>query len=162
MAFRVVSMVLTLFVYWLLLSGHYTIWLIGAGLVCTVLIVAFTSRMGCVDDEAFPIKLIPTGILYWPWLALEIVKSAIDVTKLIINPSLPISPTIVKVKTSQDSAVGLTTYANSITLTPGTISVEVSERNREIFVHAISIASAAGLEDGEMDGRVTRFEKGIG
>jgi multicomponent Na+:H+ antiporter subunit E len=155
-------MILALFVYWLVLSGHYTLWLIGAGLICTVLIVAFTSRMGCIDDESIPIRLIPSGLIYWPWLALEIVKSAIDVTKLIIRPSLPISPTMVRIKAHQDTAVGLTTYANSITLTPGTISVEVSERNHEIFVHAISTDSAAGLEDGEMGARVARFEKGPG
>lgn len=159
---RIVLIILVLFVYWLFLSGHYTVWLIGSGLVCTAGIVAFINRMGCADGEAFPINLIPTGLIYWPWLALEIFKSAINVTRLIINPSLPISPTMVKVKTSQDSAVGLTTYANSITLTPGTISVEVSERNREIWVHAINAESAAGLEDGEMDSRVTKFEKGIG
>ena len=125
-------------------------------------IVAFTSRMGCLDDEAFPIKLIPTGIIYWPWLALEIVKSALDVTRLIVNPKLPISPKMVRVKTTQDSAVGLTTYANSITLTPGTISVEVSERNHVIWVHAITEESADGLTEGDMDTRVSQFEKGTG
>ena len=159
MVVRIVSMIIALFAYWLFLSGHYTTWLNVSGFVITCAIVAFTSRMGCLDDEAFPIKLIPNGVIYWPWLALEIAKSAIDVTKLIISPSLPNSPKMVRVKTTQDSAVGLTTDANSITLTPGTISVEVSERNHVIWVHAITEDSAAGLTEGDMDARVSRFEK---
>ncbi len=159
---RLVLISAALFAYWLLLSGHYTPWLIGAGAVGAAGIVAFTRRMGCADEEAFPLRLVPAGLTYWPWLALESVKSGLDVTKLIVSPALPISPKLIRVKTTQDTAVGLTTYANSITLTPGTISVEVSERNKAIWVHAISADSAAGLDDGEMDSRVTRFEKGFG
>ena len=161
MVVRIASMIIALYAYWLFLSGHYTTWLNVSGFVIVCAIVAFTSRMGCLDDEAFPIKLIPNGVIYWPWLALEIAKSAIDVTKLIINPSLPISPKMVRVKTTQDSSVGLTTYANSITLTPGTISVEVSERDHVIWVHAITKESAAGLTEGDMDARVTKFEKAL-
>ena len=157
---RLILTAVALFAYWLLLSGHYSAWLVGAGAVCSAGVVAFTMRMGCADDEGFPIRLVPAGLVYWPWLAIEIIKSALDVTKLIINPALPISPKMIRVETSQDTAVGITTYANSITLTPGTISVEVSERDRAIWVHAISADSAAGLQDGEMDKRVTRFEKG--
>ncbi len=157
---RLIIIAVALLAYWLLLSGHYTPWLIGAGLVCAVAIVAFGVRMGFADEEGFPIGLVPRGLVYWPWLGLEIVKSALDVTKLIVNPKLPISPKMIRVDASQKSAVGLTTYANSITLTPGTISVEVSERSRVIWVHAITAGTAAGLDDGEMDRRVTRFETG--
>ena len=64
---------------------------------------------------------------------------------------LPISPTMVKVNTLQNSAVGLTSYANSITLTPGTISVEVGEKAKRIWVHAITREGAAGMEDDAMN-----------
>jgi len=82
------------------------------------------------------------------------VLSALNVTKLILNPRLPISPTMVKVNTLQRSAVGLTTYANSITMTPGTISVEVSEQGKTIWVHAITLENAAGFADDEMNRQV--------
>jgi len=155
---RLITIALALFAYWLLLSGHYTPWLIGAGAVCAVAVVAFGVRMGFTDEEGFPAGLLPRAVTFWPWLAVEIVKSALGVAKLIIDPRLPISPKLIRVDATQKTAVGLTTFANSITLTPGTISVEVSERNRQIWVHAISADTAAGLEDGEMDRRVSRFE----
>ncbi len=155
---RPVLLALTLFAYWLLLSGHYTPWLIGAGAVCAAAIVGFGLRMGFVDSEGFPIGLMPRAVTYWPWLAWEIVKSALGVARLIVDPRLPISPRLIRVDATQKTAVGLTTFANSITLTPGTISVEVSERDNMIWVHAISADTAAGLEDGVMDRRVTQFE----
>ena len=155
---RLILIAMTLFAYWLLLSGHYTPWLIGAGAVCSAGIVAFGTRMGFTDEEGYPAGLLPRAVIFWPWLAVEIVKSALGVARLIIDPRLPISPKLIRVDATQKTAVGLTTFANSITLTPGTISVEVSERNRQIWVHAISADTAAGLEDGEMDRRVSRFE----
>lgn len=155
---RPLMLALTLFAYWLLLSGHYTPWLIGAGAVCAAAIVGFGLRMGFADAEGFPIGLIPRAVTYWPWLAWEIVKSAFGVAKLIVDPRLPISPRLIRVDATQKTPVGLTTFANSITLTPGTISVEVSEHHKAIWVHAISADTAAGLEDGTMDRRVTQFE----
>ncbi len=151
---RLVLISVTLFIYWLALSGHYTLWLMGAGAVLSVLVVAFCLFTGITDDEGFPIEKLPRGLLYWPWLGWQMVLSALNVTKLILNPRLPISPTMVKVDTRQNSAVGLTTYANSITLTPGTISVEVSERGKAIWVHAITRENAEGFADDEMNRRV--------
>jgi multicomponent Na+:H+ antiporter subunit E len=69
---------------------------------------------------------------------------------------LPISPHLITVRTSQKTAVGQVIYANSITLTPGTISLDV--RDDTILVHALTSDSAAGVEAGEMDRRVSRLE----
>ncbi len=157
---RLILIVLTLFVYWLLLSGHYYWWLIAFGAVLSVLVVVFCWTKGVSDEEGFPFGLIPRGFVYWPWLLWQIVLSALRVTRLILDPRLPISPTIATVRAEQDTAVGLTTYANSITLTPGTISVEASERQKTIWVHAIERAGADGFADDEMNRRVAWFEKG--
>lgn len=157
---RFLTTALAMFIYWLLLSGYSKPWLIGSGIACAIIVAAFGSLMKYTDEEGHPIHLIPRGLVYWPWLVKEIVISALDVSRLIINPKLPISPTMVRVKSSQHTAVGITTYANSITLTPGTISVEVSSRDREILVHAIARDGALGLMDGDMDARVSRFERG--
>jgi multicomponent Na+:H+ antiporter subunit E len=151
---RLVLISLTLFGYWLLLSGHYTPFLMAAGAISSLAVVGFCLRKGITDEEGFPIEKLPRALVYWPWLGWQMVLSALNVTKLIIDPKLPISPTMVKVKALQDSAVGLTTYANSITLTPGTISVEVSERGNLIWVHSITREGAEGFADDEMNRRV--------
>ena len=71
---------------------------------------------------------------------------------------MPISPQLLRVKTTQKTGVGVATYANSITLTPGTITVEVNRRDSELLVHALTKAGADGLAAGEMDRRVTVME----
>ncbi len=151
---RLVLISVTLYVYWLLLSGHYTPFLLMAGAVSSVAVVAFSGSKGITDEEGFPIERLPRALLYWPWLGWQMVLSALNVTRLILNPRLPISPTMVRVDALQASPVGLATYANSITLTPGTIAVEISETGRCIWVHAITRENAAGFADDEMNRRV--------
>jgi multicomponent Na+:H+ antiporter subunit E len=150
------SSAIILFVFWLLLSGYFTVFLVTMGALSAVAIVALGRRMEVIDHEGHPIHLSWRALAYWPWLLKEIAKSAWDVARIIIDPRLPISPQLVRARPTQRSTVGLVTYANSITLTPGTISVDV--RPGEILVHALTRESAAGLLEGEMDRRVTRFE----
>ena len=151
---RLVAISVTLFIYWLALSGHYETWLVVSGAVLSVLVVAFCLFKGITDEEGFPIEKLPRALLYWPWLGWRMALSALNVARLILHPRLPISPTMVKVDALQKSAVGLTAYANSITLTPGTISVEVSEQGMAIWVHAITRENAEGFADDEMNRRV--------
>lgn len=152
------SIGLVLFCFWLVLSGHYTIITVPAGILSVLGVVALSRRMGVADEEGHPIHLLPRAITYWPWLALEIAKSAWDVTKIILHPKLPITPTLIRLKASQHSAVGIATYANSITLTPGTITARVS--GNEFLVHAITRSGAEDLAKGTMDRRVRKFEVG--
>jgi multicomponent Na+:H+ antiporter subunit E len=151
---RLVLITVTLFAYWLLLSGHFETWLVVSGGVLSFLVVVFCLFKGITDQEGFPIEKLPRGMIYWPWLAWQMALSAINVAKLILDPKLPITPRMVRVGALQKSAVGLTTYANSITLTPGTISVEVSEKMKAVWVHAITQENADGFEDDEMNRRV--------
>lgn len=153
-----VSLGLILLGFWLLLSGHYTTLTVTAGIVSVVGVVLLAGRMHVVDEEGHPVHLLPRAVTYLPWLALEIAKSAWDVTKIILNPRLPISPTLVRVRASQKTAVGITVYANSITLTPGTISARVS--GHDILVHAVTREGAEALAEGTMDRRVSAFEGG--
>lgn len=150
------SAIVVLFVFWLLLSGYFEPFLIAAGAGSAVAVVLLARRMELIDQEGHPIHLGWRLLGYWPWLMKEIVKSAWDVSRIILDPRLPISPRLISVHATQKTAVGLVTYANSITLTPGTISVEVAEGR--ILVHALTAAGAEGLAEGEMDRRVTRFE----
>lgn len=151
-----VSSAFVLYAFWLLLSGYFTAFLMTAGAASAIAVVALARRMEIVDHEGHPIHLGWRALTYWPWLIIEIVKSAWDVSKVILNPRLPVSPTLIRVKTSQKTEVGVVVYANSITLTPGTISVDVG--HGEILVHALTREGAAGLQTGEMDKRVTVFE----
>ena len=122
-------------------------------------VVAFLGiRSGYADEEGHPVDYLLHGLAYWPWLAWEIAKSSFTVARIIVDPKLPISPRLIRVKASQRTAVGVATYANSITLTPGTITVEANRRTQEFVVHALTAETAAGLKDGEMDRRVTAFE----
>ncbi|MGE0231494.1 MAG: Na+/H+ antiporter subunit E [Flavobacteriaceae bacterium] len=155
---RAVALVLTLLLFWLVLSGHYTPWLIGAGIVSSIAIVAFARRMAAIDDEGHPIEWMIGALTYWPWLMWEIVKATWDVVKIILSPRLNISPTLIRVTAGEKSAVGLTTYANSITLTPGTISAAVSATDQTILVHALTQDGAEATAEGTMDRRVIKFE----
>ena len=152
------SVFLALFVFWLLLSGMFTPFLLAAGAGSALAVVAFARRMDVVDHEGHPIHLGWRALFsYWPWLAVEIVKSSWDVSRRILHPRLPISPTLVRFKPSQTTALGLVIHANSITLTPGTISVEVGPD--EFLVHALTGAGAAGLAGSKMDRRVAALEQ---
>ncbi len=153
---RSLSLVIILFAFWLLLSGYFVPFLLTMGLLSAIVVAMLGHRMDVVDHEGHPIQLSWRLIFYWPWLFKEIVLSAWSVSRVILDPRLPVSPTLVRAKTSQKTTVGLVTYANSITLTPGTISVDV--KPGEILVHALTREAADGLLEGEMDRRVTRFE----
>ncbi len=153
---RFVSLTLVLFGFWLLLSGHYTTLLLTFGALTTIGAAAYARHMGILDSEGHPIQLVFRAIFYWPWLIWQIVKSALSVTRIILSPSLPIFPTMLKVRGSQKSDLGINIYANSITLTPGTITVGVKDDN--LTIHAITGENADELVEGGMDRKVRDFE----
>ena len=155
---RSLALAVLLFGFWLLLSGHYTVWLIGAGALTAIVVALLGRRVGYADEEGVPIDRIIGGLGYWPWLVIEIAKSVFTVSRIILNPRLPISPRLIKTPCGPKSAVGIATYANSITLTPGTITVEVDRRRGEFVVHALTEEAASALMAGEMSRRVERFE----
>ncbi len=142
-----------LFAVWLLLSGHYDALTISYGIFSCALVVVISTRMDVADREGQPIHLTWNALVYWVWLAWQIVLANLDVARRVLSPSLPISPTMIRIKASQKSDLGQVIYAKSITLTPGTISVDVEDG--EILVHALTREAAQSLEDGEMDRRVT-------
>ena len=151
-----ISLGLLLFGVWLLLSGIFEPLLLGLGVVSCLVVVLIAHRMDVIDREGHPIHLGWRIVPYWFWLALEIVKSNIDVARRILDPKLPIHPVLIRLPASQKSELGLVIYANSITLTPGTVSVQVEVG--EILVHAIAEEPAEALRQGDMDRRVSAAE----
>jgi multicomponent Na+:H+ antiporter subunit E len=145
------------FAIWLLLSGYFdNVLLLTFGVLSCVLVVVIAQRMKLLDEDTPSLLFGLRSLVYFPWLLVEIVKSNIDVAKRILDPQLPISPTIFRVKTSQRGDLAKVLYANSITLTPGTVSIRVN--NDEIEVHALTREAAQGFDNGEMDRRVSWVE----
>lgn len=152
---RAILIAFTIFAFWLLMSGEWEHeWLIWSGAALSIAVTGFSLFKGLTDEEGFPVEKLPRAIVFWPWLIWQIWLSALNVTRIVLDPKLPISPRMVKVQAKQKTAVGLTTYANSITLTPGTISVEVSETGRAIWVHAITSEGADGMADDAMNDKI--------
>lgn len=156
---RLILIVVALYAFWLALSGHYDLWFVASGFVLTLGVVAFCWVKGITDAEGFPIGLVARGLFYWPWLGVAILKSGLRVTRLILDPKLPITPTLIRVDALQRTAVGLTTYGNSITLTPGTLTIEASERDWTLWVHALERQGAEAFADDEMNEKVAWFER---
>lgn len=140
---------------WLLWSGHYHALTLALGAASCIGVTVLAARMRQPSHEdayLFAFRTLP----YLPWLLWEIVKANVDVAKCIVGRETGIAPRLIRVKASQRTVVGEVVYANSITLTPGTISLDL--REGEILVHALTAESAAGVETGEMDRRVTALE----
>lgn len=150
------SLGLALFVVWLLLSGIFTPFYIFLGALSCAIAIFIAVRMDVVDHESHPLHLGLKLPGYFLWLGKEIVTANIDVTKRILAPSLPITPTVFRVKASQHDELGQVIYANSITLTPGTVTMDIDDG--EFVVHALSQDAADDLSKGEMDRRVTALE----
>jgi len=154
--FRGISLLAFLAGTWLLLSGHYETLILAFGAVSCAIVTLLVYRMDVVDRESHPVHLGWRLPVYQCWLLWEIVKANIDVARRIIDPRLPISPTVVTLDASQPTELGHVIYANSITLTPGTVTLEVHRDRLE--VHALSREAAEALAKGEMDRRVTWIE----
>lgn len=150
------SLGLVLLVVWLLWSGHYTPFLMSLGLFSCVFVLLMVRRMGLVDGESVPLSLGLRPLLYAPWLAWEVARANVDVARIILDPRLPIDPRMIRVESGQRSELGRVIYANSITLTPGTVSVEMT--GKTITVHALTREAAEGLASGVMDRRVQALE----
>jgi multicomponent Na+:H+ antiporter subunit E len=148
----------TLFVTWLLLSGVFQPLFFFLGALSCVITVVIAMRMEVVDRESYPIDLSTKLPGYWLWLIKEIVLANIDVTKRILSPKLKINPTVFRVESSQPDELGKVIYANSITLTPGTVTIDIDDD--ELVIHALSETSKDDLETGEMDRRVTMLGGG--
>lgn len=143
---------------WLLLSGIYDhallFWLGAASCIACVWIA---HRMDVVDHEGVPLlDLGPRILVYWSWLFVEIVKANIDVVRRIARFRPDISPTLLLSPAQQVTDLGKVIYANSITLTPGTLTLDISEEG--MLVHAISRDGAEGVLGDDMNRRCAALE----
>ena len=146
-----------LYAIWLLLSGHYTGLLLTLGFLSALGASLIAARMGVLDEEGLPMQILVRLPKVTLWLIWEILKSNYGVVKVILNPKLA-QPQMVSVKASQKTVAGLVTHANFITLTPGTVSVDVDEDKNIILVHGLTDEFAAACLEPNMDERVSGLE----
>ena len=153
---RSISLSLILFGTWLLWSGHFEPILLGFGVFSCVFVMFLNKKMERYEGVSHENSLGLRWIGYGPWLLWEIAKANWDVARIILKPSLPIKPRLMRIRASQKTDLAKVIYANSITLTPGTITLDV--RDDKFLVHALSDEAAADLDTGEMDRRVSAME----
>jgi len=146
-----------LFALWLLMSGLYKPMIIGFGAASVILAMIVTRRMDAVDDDKIDLRLNPFATLkYLGWLMIEIAKANWAVTKIILRGDLSLRQHLFTVPYTQKTDLGQVIYANSITLTPGTISVEVEPG--QFLVHAVDYSDDDMDALADMDARVSATE----
>ncbi len=155
--FRPVVLTITLFFLWVLMSGMMTPFLLIAGLGSSIAVTFMVHRMGLLQAADPGLQRFWRSVAYLFWLLLEIIKSSWQVTRIILHPALPISPTLVRFRPTQKTLSGLVIHANSITLTPGTYTIEASLDS--MLVHGLTSTGAEGDVDSETDRRVTQLEQ---
>ncbi|XRQ09861.1 Na+/H+ antiporter subunit E [Actinomadura welshii] len=143
--------------FWLVLSGHYTWLLLVLGALSVALVVWVIRRMQVIDDESLPLRIVPRLPLYLLWLVGQIMLSALAVLRLVWSPRSSIRPGVGTVPAGGMTDLSKVIYANSITLTPGTLSV--SFREGDIEVHALRAEGVGEVRDSAMPRRVEGLEK---
>jgi multicomponent Na+:H+ antiporter subunit E len=148
---------------WLLLSGHYDPFHIGLGVFSVILVVAATWKLsiipkGELGNDIWTVLYTAVrwrhGLLYPFVLALNILKANFQVAALVLDPRMPIDPILMRFKTTYETDAAKIILGNSITLTPGTVTLDIQDK--EFFVHALSPGLASSLIDGSDQDRVAK------
>jgi multicomponent Na+:H+ antiporter subunit E len=148
-----------LFAFWIFLSGLLDFFHLSLGAICSA-ILAYTSHglfFTQTNLKTLHERHSAGGkfLLYLPWLLYQIYLANVHVVYLVWKPRMPIDPKIIRFRTKWRGDLVLVTMANSITLTPGTITLDI--RDGEFYVHALSQKVADDLFGGEMQDRVGRI-----
>jgi len=153
---RLIRKTIAFLIIWLFVVGQLTPYVLLLGLLSSLAVAWVDLQRSPPRARPFPwIRLF----LYVPWLIIQVVKSGLHVTRLILHPKLPIEPQIIRYKPRLQDPAGLVLLGNSITLTPGTITAEIA--SDRLLVHAIDSLSAKSVIDGSMEGRVARVFDGV-
>ena len=147
-----------LFGFWVLLNGQWTAEIAIVGLiVCAALYAFMCAFMGYSPRQEWRIaRRLPRIIGYFFSLVGEVFKSAFGVMKLIWNPAVVIEPEVTSFRTRLRTDAGKVVLANSITMTPGTITIDVQED--EFLIHCLDTSFDVGTEGFEMEDRVMKLE----
>jgi len=154
---RILILAVLLIAAWVLWSGYLKPLLLGLGALSCLLTVWIVRRMGYFDDENFAFHYDWRLLGFWAWLGREVVVSSFEVARVVLRRRLVVEPKVVNIDGSGLGPVDLALLGNSITLTPGTLTLDVHEGR--LLVHALTAEGAAALERGEMQRRVAALRK---
>ena len=147
-----------LLLFWLILSPEFSIEVILVGSIVSSLVVAYSQNIIFNENEMplYSLKNIKTFIVFIGILLIEIVKANIDVVKVVLNPALPIQPQFVSVPMTIKNNVNKVIFSNFVTLTPGTLTVDV--REDEFIIHALTDGAAEGMVDSILEQYTLKLE----
>jgi len=152
----VMTLAVVLAALWIGLSGMFKPLLLGLGVVSIALSAWLSQRMDVIGVEHNPVLFSWRLPVYWTWLVGQIIVANIDVARSILQPARYVRPRVLRVAADQQRELSRVTFANSITLTPGTVSLRLE--GNEVLVHALTQDSAQGVESGAMNRRACWLE----
>jgi len=140
---------------WLLWSGFFKPLLLGLGAFSVALVVYLSHRLRLFDTDVFALRFSLRLFQFWGWLFKEVILSSLEVSRLVLSPKMPISPAVFEFKTRCSHPVDVVILGNSITLTPGTLTLNITDD--KLIVHSLTRQGIKALEAGEMDRRIFRL-----
>jgi len=156
--YRALLLAVLLFAAWLLWSGFFKPLLISLGVFSVLLVVFLAHRLRLFDTDVFALRFSLRLFRFWGWLFKEVIISSLEVARLVLNPRMPIEPAVVEFQSRCDHPVDHVILGNSITLTPGTLTLKIESGN--FTVHSLTRQGADALKSGDMDRRVAALRDG--
>jgi multicomponent Na+:H+ antiporter subunit E len=151
---RILILIGALSATWLVWSGLYKPLLLGLGVISVALTLWLSLRMRLHHRAVFALDLAPRLLGFWAGLLRDIIRSNFMVARIILSPSLPISPTLIRIEPKLEGQVGRAVLANSITLTPSTVTLDA---HRGVFlIHCLTTESARETRESDIGERLQR------
>ncbi|HAW60498.1 MAG TPA: hypothetical protein DCW86_03425 [Actinobacteria bacterium] len=152
LSYKTLKTAIFLWFFWVALTSSWSAFNLLLGAVCSLFVAVFAHRLlrEQLVGRSWTLRTLLRMLFYAPALALEIVKANVDVASRVLSPSLPISPAIVKFKPHLADSVPRTVLANSITLTPGTLTVDIDEEGN-YYIHCLADKHAEDLLAGGLE-----------
>jgi len=147
---------IALLIFWFMLSGHFSVIIVTSAVIYALIAAYFTHDYFIEKISFAGIKRIFKFIAYLPWLFWEIIMANLQVAYIVLSPKMPISPELVETETDLKTDYGKTALGNSITLTPGTVTIEIE--NSKILVHAITKEHAQDIRNKDIEKKILRIE----
>ena len=144
---------------WVAWSWHFEPLIVGFGVVAVVITVLLARRLGVLDEETAPFELNVRLFVYLPWLMWQVLKANLQTARLILHPKMPIRPHLIRLRADQRTTLGKVIFANTITITPGTISLDLN--NGVILVHCLDDAMASEDDSGATSRMVHWLERRV-
>lgn len=155
---KAVVLAVLLMVAWLLWSGLFKPLLLALGVFSSVLVAYLAHRLRLYDTQGLDMRYLLRLVPYWGWLFKEILRSSLEVTRVVLSPKSSISPTVAEFDSRCTRPLDQAVVGNSITLTPGTLTLQVTDGH--FVVHALTRDGARDIMGGEIDRRVHALREG--